>query len=134
MPLIHRLPIRLSRLALTLLAVLVLAGCAASPDFTELRTRVIPPADLALAEDAELRVYLRDAGGILAETRLDPLDSGPWPVVLRYDRGALAGAEAPRLSAELRQAGRLTHATPEPVALAPEAATDDVDLPLAVRP
>jgi uncharacterized lipoprotein YbaY len=121
-------------LMLSLLAALVLAGCAGTPQFTELRTSVEPTAQLEPAEDAELSVRLSDAGGTLAETRVTPLDPGPWPVVLRYDSRALEGADAPRLSAELRQQGRLTHATAEPVPLETDAPAEPVSLPLDPRP
>ncbi|KAA0010441.1 hypothetical protein F0A17_18455 [Billgrantia pellis] len=96
---------------------LVLAGCAGSPDFAEIPIRVESPAQFRLVEGAELRVRLSDADGPLAETQVEPSDSGPWPVVLRYDRRALEAARTLRLSATLRQQGRLTHATAESVEL-----------------
>ncbi|WP_104203243.1 YbaY family lipoprotein [Billgrantia saliphila] len=114
------------------LGLLVLAGCAGTPDFAEVPIRVEPPAQLRLTEDAELRVRLSGADGPLAETHVEPRDSGPWSVVLRYDRRAIETAPAPRLSATLRQQGRLTHATAEPVAL--EATRPDAPISLSLDP
>ncbi|WP_165789410.1 YbaY family lipoprotein [Billgrantia endophytica] len=122
------------RLMLTLLAMLVLAGCAGTPQFTELRTSVTPPAELEPSADAELSVRLHDASGTLAETSLGQLSSGPWPVVLRYDSRSLEEARAPQLSAELRQQGRLTHVTEEPVLLRADASDESITLPLSPRP
>lgn len=112
---------------------LALAGCAGAPDFAELEAHVEPPAGLEATGDAELRVQLRDAGGTLAETRSSPSGSGPWPVTLRFDRRTLDAAHSPRLSAELRQQGSLTHVTSEPVALSDPGA-GPVSLPLDPRP
>ncbi|QOR37343.1 hypothetical protein HNO52_01570 [Billgrantia diversa] len=111
---------------------LVLAGCAGTPDFAELEAHVEPPAGLEPAGDAELRVQLRDAGGTLAETRATPSGSGPWTVTLRFDRRTLEAASSPRLSAELRQQGSLTHVTAEPVAISAPG-EEPVSLPLDPR-
>lgn len=59
----HRFLGRPRRLALPLLAALALAGCAATPEFAELNTRVLPPQGLSLDDRAELRVALSDADG-----------------------------------------------------------------------
>lgn len=114
-------------------ALLALAGCAGTPDFAELEARVEPPVGVEPAENAELRVQLRDAEGTLAETRSTPSGSGPWPVTLRFDRRTLEAARSPRLSAELRQQGSLTHVTSEPVAV-PDSGAGPVSLPLDPRP
>lgn len=121
------------RLALGLLVMLVLAGCAGTPQFTELQARVIPPEPLTLSDDAELNVRLSDADGTLAETTLTHLDAPPWAASLRYDSQALEGSRAPRLSAELRQRGELTHATSEPVLLEESRPDEPVTLPLDPR-
>ncbi|UYG04145.1 YbaY family lipoprotein [Halomonas sp. LR3S48] len=115
------------------LALVVLAGCAGTPDFAELNVRVTPPGGLEVSEDAELRVQLRDAGGTLAETRATPSGSGPWPIALRFDRRTLEAAHSPQLSAELRQQGNLTHVTAEPVAISGSGG-EPVSLPLDPRP
>ncbi|MGR2740618.1 YbaY family lipoprotein [Billgrantia sp. Q4P2] len=123
----------LGRWLLVVGALVVLAGCAGTPDFAELNVRVTPPAGLEPTGDAELRVQLRDAGGTLAETRSTPSGSGPWPVVLRFDRRTLEAASSPQLSAELRQQGSLTHVTSEPVAIS-GIGEGPVNLPLDPRP
>ncbi|AMC99133.1 YbaY family lipoprotein [Halomonas chromatireducens] len=121
------------KLALGLLMLLVLAGCAGTPQFTELQARVIPPDPLTLTDDAELNVRLSDADGTLAETTLTHLGTPPWPVALRHDSQALDEASSPQLSAELRQGGELTHATSEPVLLEERTRDEPVTLPLAPR-
>ncbi|RCV88655.1 YbaY family lipoprotein [Billgrantia montanilacus] len=122
------------RLALGLLVTLVLVGCAGTPQFTELQTRVVPPEPMTLSDDAELNVRLSDAEGTLAETTLTHLDAPPWAVSLRHDSQALEDARAPRLSAELRQRGELTHATGEPVPLEESNPDEPVTLSLDPRP
>lgn len=120
------------RLGVGALAMLALAGCAGTPEFTELSALVEPPAGLELGADAELQVRLSDAEGALAETHATPSGSGPWPVTLRFDRRTFEAARSPRLSAELRQQGSLTHVSPEPVAIsAPDESS--VSLPLVPR-
>lgn len=120
------------RIGVGLVAMLALAGCAGTPDFTELSVRVEPPAGLEPGADTELQVRLSGRDGILAETHTTPSGSGPWPVTLRFDRHTFEAARSPRLTAELRQQGSLTHVSPEPVAIAsPEAAP--VSLPLVPR-
>ncbi|MFQ3790187.1 YbaY family lipoprotein [Halomonas sp. A29] len=134
MPLIRTKPQATRRRWLLSIGVVVaLAGCAGTPDFTELSVRVEPPAGLEPTADTELRVQLRDAEGTLAETRSTPSGSGPWPVALRFDRRTLEAARSPQLSAELRQQGNLTHVTSEPV---PISGTGErpVSLPLDPRP
>ncbi|MCE8021723.1 hypothetical protein HOP51_16625 [Halomonas sp. MCCC 1A11036] len=121
------------RFTISMLALLALAGCASAPDFTELTAQVEPPAGLEPAADAELQVQLRDAEGTLAATHATPRGSGPWPVVLRFDRRTLEAARSPQLAAELRQGGSLTHVTAEPVAVSGTDASP-VSLPLAPRP
>ncbi|MCE8016887.1 hypothetical protein HOP62_12490 [Halomonas sp. MCCC 1A17488] len=123
---------RRTRLGVAALALLVMAGCAGAPDFAELDVRVEPPPGLAPTEEAELRVQLRDAGGTLAETRATPRGSGPWPVTLRFDRRTLEEARSPRLSAELRQQGSLTHVTSEPAPV-PTPGEGPLNLPLDPR-
>lgn len=124
---------RRARLGAAVLMLMALAGCAGSPDFVELDTRIEPPAELVPSQDAELRVQLRDASGPLAETRSTPSGNGPWPVTLRFDRRALEQARSPRLTAELRQQGSLTHVTAEPVPIS-AADTGPLSLPLDPRP
>ncbi|MCE9662888.1 YbaY family lipoprotein [Halomonas sp. M5N1S17] len=120
-------------LALGLLVMLVLAGCAGTPQFTELQARVIPPDPLTLSDDAELNVRLSDADGTLAETTLTHLGTPPWAVSLRHDSQALEDSRSPRLSAELRQRGELTHATSEPVLLEESHPDEPVTLSLDPR-
>ncbi|MCE8004487.1 YbaY family lipoprotein [Billgrantia ethanolica] len=124
---------RRQRIAITALTLLILAGCAGTPEFAELDVQVEPPSGVELAQDAELRVWLSDAGGTLAETRAKPSGAGPWPAALRFDRRTLEAASAPRLAAELRQQGRITHITPEPVEM-PSGGRGPVSLPLEPRP
>ncbi|MFY0991239.1 hypothetical protein [Halomonas sp. C05BenzN] len=118
-------------IALGLLAVLSLAGCTGTPDFEQLRAEVIPETPLSPGPDAELRVRLEatDGSGTLAETRTTGPGSSPWAVVLRVDRRALERAGTAQLHAELREAGRVTHASPEPV----PPAGGVIELPLAPR-
>lgn len=122
-------------IALGLVATLALAGCAGTPDFELLRTQVAPEAPLSPAADAELRVRLEasDGSGTLAETSVSGLGGSPWPVVLQVDRRALERAGAARLHAELREAGRVTHASPEPVSPSERDAEGVIELPLAPR-
>lgn len=121
------------RLALGLLVMLVLAGCAGTPQFAELQARVVSPEPLTLGDDAELSVRLSDADGTLAETTLTHLDTPPWAVALRHDSQALQDSRSPQLSAELRQGGELTHATSEPVLLEDRTPDEPVTLPLDPR-
>lgn len=124
---------RRGRAAISLLGLLVLAGCAGTPQFTELNTQVVPPAGLELAAETELQVRLSDAEGTLAQTHVTPSGSGPWPVTLRFDRRTLEATPRPQLSAELRQQGSLTHVSPEPVAVS-DSGEGVISLPLAPRP
>ena len=121
------------RLTLGMLVMLVLVGCAGTPQFTDLQARVVPPEPLTLTDDAELNERLSDADGTLAETTLTHLDTPPWAVALRHDSRALEDARSPQLSAELRQRGELTHATSEPVLLEESDPDEAVILPLAPR-
>ncbi|MCC5882284.1 MAG: YbaY family lipoprotein [Halomonas sp.] len=121
------------RLGLGALTLVALTGCAGTPDFAELEAQVEPPGTLTLAPDAELRVWIGDAGGTLAETRATPSGPGPWPVTLRFDRRTLDAARSPQLSAELRQQGSLTHTTSEPAGM-PTNERGPVNLRLEPRP
>ena len=121
------------RLSLGLLVMLVLVGCAGTPEFSELQARVIPPDPLTLTDDTELNVRLSDDAGTLAETTLTHLGTLPWTMALRHDSQALEDARSPQLSAELRQGGKLTHATSEPVLLEDRTPDEPVTLPLAPR-
>lgn len=128
-----RTALRRNRIGIAALTLLMLAGCAGTPEFAEVEVQVEPPGGVELAQDAELRVWLSDAGGTLAETRATPSGAGPWPAALRFDQRTLEAASAPRLAAELRQQGRITHITPEPSEM-PASGRGPVSLPLEPRP
>ncbi|MCE8039413.1 YbaY family lipoprotein [Halomonas sp. MCCC 1A11062] len=125
--------VRHHRIGIAALTLLMLAGCAGTPEFADLDVQVEPPGGVELAQDAELRVWLSDAGGTLAETRATPSGAGPWPAALRFDRRTLEAASSPRLAAELRQQGRITHITPKPAEM-PAGGRGPVSLPLEPRP
>ncbi|MFC3284105.1 YbaY family lipoprotein [Litchfieldella rifensis] len=131
------LPLTLGRLSLLplLLTLLVLGACASGPRFATLDARVVPEAPLEVPEDAVLRVTLADISqanaDIIAESTYTRLGSGPLTVALRYDANAIDTDRAYGLRAEIRVAGRLTHASPEPVpVLTGDAPSDKAEVPL----
>ncbi|WP_444678620.1 hypothetical protein [Halomonas sp. E19] len=71
-----RLPLRNP---IALMLAVALAGCAGTPDLSELRAQVEPPPGLVVSNDAELDVRLVGAGGTLAETHVTPRGPGPGP-------------------------------------------------------
>ncbi|WP_445156635.1 hypothetical protein [Halomonas sp. E14] len=123
-----RLPLRYP---IALMLAVALAGCAGTPDLSELRAQVEPPPGLVVSNDAELDVRLVGAGGTLAETHVTPRGPGPWPVVLRY--APPRDDASVQLRAELRQQGRVTHSA-EPLQLDDAAPGDTLSLPILPRP
>ncbi|GAA5171981.1 MULTISPECIES: YbaY family lipoprotein [Halomonadaceae] len=122
------------RLALALLVLLALGGCALTPRLANLEARVVADAPLELPRNAELSVTLREgsaSGGVIATGNYTRLGRGPIPVILRYDANAVGAGGDYRLRAEIRADGRLLYASPEPVAvLTGNAATGPVEVPV----
>jgi len=122
------------RLALALLVLLALGGCALSPRFANLEARISADAPFELPRNAELNLTLREgsaSGGVIAEGNYTRLSRGPIPVVLRYDANAVTAGRDYLLRAEIRADGRLLYASPEPVAvLTDDTAAGSVKVPV----